>query len=727
MPVEALCPTCGAVFSLKDEYAGKKVRCKKCEHTFVVGGGKSAADEADKGVQSRAGAAPARKSTPDDDNRVSSRKGKPDKREDDDDRPRKSASRRGRDDDDEDDDRGRKRKRVYHDDDEDEDDDRPRPAARKSSGGGAGKVLAIVGSVLLVLFLLCGGAIWGFVRWTSRVADDFDQAMQQAQQQAQQDAANAQGGMGFPPGFPADMFPPGPGRRPANMAEALTNLKGNDANDRREAANWLATQPLDAARQKEVAQALEPLVKDIDDNLCAAGARGLKTWGTKDNGPALTQALKQRLPSDARPFFGDAQKELMWALATLKYEPGAEVVAEFLPNFFAGGETEKVLDAYGPAAEKAVVKIYHHKDGGVREKARRLVDRYNTKPAVILDQTVDDLRAVDMERAKAAAEWLSRPASDEALKLANAEPARRGKVAVGLNRLLDPPPTFFEDTALLAVRRWGTKDNVPSLVHFLTTTPFKKREVADALIGIGPACRDEVAKLIDHPDQGVRGEAGRILKNTAAAGEAGNVELTEALVDLKSGDFNRTNKAGRYLQTAKVDEKQRAVVVAALLDALKDTGVQKADGHILEAAKAVPVWATKEDGQAVVDRVRDMHKFFCRQSRKVLIDWMGKEKIEKAIPLLAASLLEREESQTASAALQAMGPEHGAAIEAEIGKLSTNDLNQLGECMKVLGAVGTKKSLDLIKRTQAVAVQRKNNDLALLCTQAITAINGRNK
>ena len=38
MAVEALCPICGAVFNLRDDMQGKKVRCTKCEHVFTVGG-----------------------------------------------------------------------------------------------------------------------------------------------------------------------------------------------------------------------------------------------------------------------------------------------------------------------------------------------------------------------------------------------------------------------------------------------------------------------------------------------------------------------------------------------------------------------------------------------------------------------------------------------------------------------------------------------------------------
>ena len=37
MPIQAKCPGCGAAYTLVDDQRGKRVRCKKCDETFVVG------------------------------------------------------------------------------------------------------------------------------------------------------------------------------------------------------------------------------------------------------------------------------------------------------------------------------------------------------------------------------------------------------------------------------------------------------------------------------------------------------------------------------------------------------------------------------------------------------------------------------------------------------------------------------------------------------------------
>jgi predicted Zn finger-like uncharacterized protein len=712
MAVEALCPTCGAVFNLSDDYVGKKVRCKKCEHIFTVADGRGRPRD-DEAVQSDRGAVSSKRTAREDtDDRAgrspAAKRGRDD---DDDDRPRKRPSRGRDDDDDDDDERGRsgKRKRVFHDNDDD--DDRPRARRKKS---GSGTLVAIICGVVFVLLLVCGGGLYGFIRLV-QAADD---AVQDDMAQAFDVNGNP---MGFPPGAPFM----GPEKQPRDVAEALTFLKGNDPGERRGAANWLARQQQDPARQKEVAAALESVVRDLDDNTCDAGARALRVWGTKDNGPALADALRQRLPDKNRPFFSDVQKDLMHALAQVKYEPGAEVVCEFLPNFFASsnGEPEKALDEFGPPAEKAVVKYFNHPDGGTHDRARRLIQRYNTKPVVILDQTVDDLRAVEPERNKAAAQWLSNTASDEALAFAKTDPARRTAVAVGLNNGIDHPQAFFEDTLLAAVKRWGTKDNVPALVRFLQQSPFKKHEIGDALIALGPVCEPEVKPLLNHRDGGVVNEARRILEGIGSA----DAKYAGAVADLKSDDGGRIERGARALQGAAVDEKQRPTVVAALLGTIHDTGVGRGDHQLVEVSRALVVWAGKDDGPAIVGKVREMHKFFCRESRRILIEWMGKQKLEKAIPFLAEALTDKDDSKQASQALQAMGTELGEVIEGEVAKVNATGRDQLLECVNVLGAVGTKKSLDVLKKLQAAALRQKDQVVAQACATAANAITARGK
>ncbi len=263
----------------------------------------------------------------------------------------------------------------------------------------------------------------------------------------------------------------------------------------------------------------------------------------------------------------------------------------------------------------------------------------------------------------------------------------------------------------------------------LETAPFRKREVADALIGIGPACESEVRKLLDSNDGQVREQAKRILKSVTGPGGAADVEITEALVDLKSGDFGRMNKAGNYLQRARVDEKQRPVVVAALIDALKGSGVQKGDGQIEPATKALTVWATKEDGPAVAQLLGDMEKFFAQRSRRLLMDWLGTQKVEKAIPTLVEALSNGQDRSTASKALQTMGPDLGEKIEVEVIKVDArNDKQLLLELIKVLGAVGTKKgSIPSLTQIDADALKRRDTQLSTACRQAAANINARGK
>jgi len=746
MVVEVLCPICGAVFNLKPDYLGKKVRCKKCEHAFTVGGDKARESREDEGVSSKSSAAAKKKSDEDDDDeRSTSRKGgaaakrgrDDDDGDDDYDRPRRKRSRAGRDDDDDDDDGGRKRKRVYHGDEDDDDDDRPRQRAPESSGGGAGKVLIIIGGVVALLVLLCGGGIYGIYRVVNATGDAIDDQDMAVRNDLVGDAF---GGMELP----------GMDRQPKDFEDALASLKSDKPFYRRGAANWLAKQPLNPARQQEVAQAVEPLVKGVDVGCIAAGARALRVWGTQDNGPALATALRQR-PTEGIQF--DAAKELMATIGKLKYAPGADAVTRFLPNFLVGADAERALDELGPGAEPEVLKLYHHPNQDCRDKGRRLLTRYGTKSVAILDQTVSDLGSPEKDRAKNALDWLAADQSNDALRAANADPARRTAVAVALNPHIDNPPPFGGDNAVSgALKRWATKENTASIIRNLKTRrnfrsqeliallgqmkdpsaipglvelvadSFNRQAAGDALIAIGPACRDEVTKLLSHKDAFVRAEAERILGSIG--GGKGDFKIVRCIEDLKSGEFRRLDETGRYLQTARVDEAKQAEVVEAALFAMSNAS-NKTDAPLVEVAKAVVVWAKKEDAAAILDKVKELDRSHCRKTRHVMLEWLGKQKFEKAILYLVACLPDNDDRPVVSKALQGMGPEFGSAIELEVLKIEPG-LNKalLLAQIKILGAVGTKTSLKPLT-TQKV---RSKSDLEIVtaCDEAIVAINARN-
>jgi hypothetical protein len=140
MSIQTKCPGCRSPYSLPDNLEGKKVRCKKCERTFVVGGvaAVEAADDWEDADE-----------------------------EGEEDRVRQSpradgSSARRRDEDDEDDFPPRRRRR--HDDDEEEDEDRPRPRRRRKKSGNPATAWIIggvgAGALLLVAFVVAAVIIY---------------------------------------------------------------------------------------------------------------------------------------------------------------------------------------------------------------------------------------------------------------------------------------------------------------------------------------------------------------------------------------------------------------------------------------------------------------------------------------------------------------------------------------------------------------------------------------
>jgi predicted Zn finger-like uncharacterized protein len=756
MAVEALCPTCGATFSLRDELQGKKVRCTKCEQVFTVGGdAKAKPAEAKQSVQPKP-TAPAGKSAEKDDDEIStSKKNRPAakrSRDDDDgedeDRPRKSASRRGKDDDDDDekprakassrrdkdddddddDDgkaKGKKKKRTYHDDDDD--DEKPRKPARKS-GGGVGLVLGIVGGGLFLVLLICGGISYWIYAGVNSVAEDI-----------KQDMAN-NGNNGFPvagdPGFVFD------NNKFGKIDDALKGLKSGQATERQSAARWFGRQQsVDPGRQDEVAKALEPLLTEPDANSRFAAMNGLKLWATADNVPALAKALDDG-KLDGVP--ADANKDAMAALGRLKDSRGAAPVARYMTNFFIREAAVDSLKQMGPVAEKAVLKYYFDKDGGVREKARVLVQGYGTKDNAIIAQAVDDVKqGGHRDVRRDAARWL---------KTARVDPAQQALAASTLANALNDTDNEVADAAVDALDTWATAESVPALLRLVedptnggrqdnmrrkaigvlgklkatqaapavaARLPTGDRKTAgDALIAMGPGAKDEVMKYINHTNNDVRTEAKRVL---ASYGNTGNLDLTEKLGDLKGADKRKQGEAARWFQTAPVDESKRAEVSKALVAIVNDPadrGVQE------QAIRAMGTWGTKDDLAALVKVVEGADG----NGKNAAVEVLVKIKDERVVKPLSAQLLDPQKRGNAARNLIALGPDLGVAIENEVAAgLTAQDKGLKIECAKILAAVGTKASIASLTKAAQLAALAKQKDVADQCAIAVQAITLRGK
>jgi hypothetical protein len=206
MPVRVTCPACAATLSIRDEYAGRAVKCPKCAGLIppqpaappTVSEAESVATvppppappepapEPAPDVSAKAESEPAPppekardrdrdEGDEDDRPRKKKRRDEDDEDDDDDDRPRRQR-RDDEDDRDEDDDRPRRKRR--RDDDEDDEDDRPRRKRRRdeddddkpvvkpryNAGKGSNTGVIVAVGALLVCLLAIGGGIYAYTQ-----------------------------------------------------------------------------------------------------------------------------------------------------------------------------------------------------------------------------------------------------------------------------------------------------------------------------------------------------------------------------------------------------------------------------------------------------------------------------------------------------------------------------------------------------------------------------------
>ncbi len=211
MSVIVSCPKCQKKLKIEDNVLGKNIKCPGCAAVFATKAPGAAAAAPPAPVKA-APAAPKKAPPPDDEDEdeaprrpaKAAPKAARDDDDEEDDRPaKKPAAKAARDDDDEDEDRPTKKpaaKKSRADDDEDEDDrpakgaakrrrpaddddeDDDRPAKKEKKKGGAGKVLAIIGVIVLLLCGGCGGLGYYFVYKAKELGNDFVGAITDAQE-----------------------------------------------------------------------------------------------------------------------------------------------------------------------------------------------------------------------------------------------------------------------------------------------------------------------------------------------------------------------------------------------------------------------------------------------------------------------------------------------------------------------------------------------------------------
>jgi len=672
MAIQTSCPNCEATYTLADTQRGKKVRCRKCSEIFTVGGAKDA--DAPEPVVAKSGKdlrkpkdalqsspRPPAKSTP----------------------PPKTKP-------------AAKRARRRDDDDDDDDDDRSdeKPSVKKKAKSSTPMVLMVVGGILLVLLLCGGGGTFAVYWWvSSTVKSGFDDMAQNMPQPN-----------GLDPNFPlADLA------QPKDLNEALDWVKNGDANKKNKGADWLSKANVDDGRQKEVAAELEKLIDN--PNTKEAGMRALVVWAGPDDAPAL---LKEIDSNGGLWVFDRAGGAAADALVRFKYEPAAAVFAKHLSDFAGGhGAAARRLAALGPIAEKEVLKYMDSANNDARGEALGLLRQYGMKPDVMFDQAVADLKSGDSKVARQACDYIATTPVNE---------ARRAEISKALETpLADGTDAETRKAAAVALKTWGTKDNVPALIAELDnkSDPFHKTTqacmealgklkdergavavaarlpdpgftvsrdaVVQALRDMGPVAEKAVAAYVTHPDQGVRAEAEKLLK---FYGTKGDVRLTAAVADLDAADANQRKTAVEYLATQPVDDAHQKEVARALDRLLDDP---EPFGQVRKAAaKAEVVWGDKDSVPALVKGMERENSDIWREC----MDALARIKDEKAVvPLILQTAKGKPHIQDAQRALIQMGPVVETGLDGVLTDPAASTVDKITAIQLLSGQIGTKASV----------------------------------
>ncbi len=198
-------------------------------------------------------------------------------------------------------------------------------------------------------------------------------------------------------------------KAPAILTQVIADLKDPDDNRRNNAADYLQKIPVDATRKVEVSKALNSLLESNDGRTRDSGLRLMKTWGTKENIPALVARVED--PAFNPQTLGQCSAA-MHALADIGDEAGVWPIAKHLTNAFQRGQAEGAIKKFGPVAEKEAVT--HLKDAEPVERQRAWL---------VLGQVATRASAAELEGlAKKETDRNTQIAATNALRLIAARP-----------------------------------------------------------------------------------------------------------------------------------------------------------------------------------------------------------------------------------------------------------------------------------------------------------------
>ena len=507
------------------------------------------------------------------------------------------------------------------------------------------------------------------------------------------------------------------------LTKLLTNLK--DAGDRGDGGavlrdlNVLATMQRDDKRADEVTKLIVQWLNPEWGDGIVATQKALRVWAT----PASIDPLGKLLERQDK----NGSPATMELLAKTKEPAAAELIAARLARPDEQQVAAKSLEAMGGAAEAGWLAMGASENEFARTEARKMLKELKTADAAIVERTGKDVKSSVPERRAWAAQWLTEVPVDAKLK-----PAALKAIE---SLFLDTNVKVREESGKAAARWATTKEDLPTLIVALDNPspvartailevlakhndersanavalclPTERALAAPILKAIGKPAERAVAAFVHHPDGGVREEVTKLLTEY----KTDDTILTpRAVMDLSSADGTTRGLAIQRLGKSKPIEAHRP----AVLEAVKAL-VKSPDGNARnQGVQLLASWGTKEEVPFFLEMMEaDATRPTAMEALGVLKDARGAEAVAKRLAVA-------NERPQAVKSLQTMGP---AAEEVVVAYLKDADDAVAIEACKVLGAVGTKKSLTPLRGLAA----SKNKQVIQVAGEAWKAITARGK
>jgi HEAT repeat protein len=322
-------------------------------------------------------------------------------------------------------------------------------------------------------------------------------------------------------------------------------------------------------------------------------------------------------------------------------------------------------------------------------------------PPKDIQEALARLREPNPDRQKTASDWL---------QLATLSDFYRNEVAKALDPLLNNQKTKL--SALLALARWGTRDNLDSLHPLLGDTdgtiwrpafdtlamikdeksvdPVGKYLPDDAkgisaekvLRLIGKKGEPQALKYIHHKTAATRARAGGLLQSY---GTTNGTILDQTIQDIQGTDQDMRNWALQDRVLSTVDPSRQAKVSKALEGLLTDANSKQ------KALSALQIWATTDNVPGLIGVLADA------QLKRNVMELLGKLKDGRAARPLALLLGSPTDRGDASRALQKIGSPAEQGVLALMPNLVTApDPATRHEAFNVIGHIGTRASLPLL-------------------------------